>query len=429
VTCMAPRVCIIIQNLWVPFDRRVWNECLALKEAGYQVTVVCPKGPKDGRHQVLDGIPVYQYKAFPPITTKIAFIGEYLYSFLMTAWLVAKVRRKHGIDVLQACNPPDIFWPIAKWLTARHGTRFVFDQHDLCPEVYLSRFPEASKVPHRGLLALERATYRAAHHVISTNESYRMKALTRGGKHGAEVTVVRTGPNPARFNRIEADPALRYGRDHLLVYIGVMGPQDGVDHAIRALDVLVHEMGRTDVHATFIGRGDDFDRLRSLSSQLNLDDHCDFPGRIDDEEVRAIMSTAVLGLSPDPKNPLNDVSTMNKTMEYMAYELPVVAYDLIETKVSAQDAALYATANDVRDYAKCIATLLDDPETRREMSVLGRRRVEDVLAWHHQAERYVSVFDRLTGWRFPAGSPSSAPNADRSHEASASNPNIAQNAS
>jgi glycosyltransferase involved in cell wall biosynthesis len=398
---MAPRVCIIIQNLWVPFDRRVWNECLALKAAGYEVSVVCPKGPNDPKHQVMDGVEVYQYRAFPPITAKVAFIGEYLYSFIATAWLVAKVRRRHGIDVVQACNPPDIFWPIARWLRARHGTKFVFDQHDLCPEVYLSRFPEASSLPHRGLLALERATYRAAHHVISTNESYRMKALTRGGKHGGDVTIVRTGPNPTRLKRVDADPALKHGKDHLLVYIGVMGPQDGVDHAIRALDVLVHEMGRTDVHCTFIGRGDDFDRLRSLASQLHLDDHCDFPGRIDDEQVKAIMSTASIGLSPDPKNPLNDVSTMNKTMEYMAYELPVVAYDLIETKVSAQDAALYADANDVRDYAKQIATLLDDDSLRLEMGQWGRKRVEDVLAWHHQAERYVNVYDRLTGWRFP----------------------------
>lgn len=396
-TRRAPRALIIIQNLPVPFDRRVWLECNALRNAGYEVTVICPKGKGDPKYQVIDGIRVYKYRAFPPIQSQLAFPLEYLYSFLNTLWLTAKVRVKHGFDVIQACNPPDIFFPIARLAALVGKAKFVFDQHDLCPELYESRFPDGATLPHKGLLAIERATYAAAHHVIATNGSYRAVAMRRGGKRADEVTIVRTGPDPQKLRRGDPKPELRRGRQHLVAYIGVMGPQDGVDIAIRAAAVIRHEMGRTDVAFTLIGSGDSFDELVELARALDVNDIVDFTGRAPDDLVIDIMSTADLGLSPDPKNPLNDVSTMNKTMEYMAFELPVVAFDLVETKVSAADAAVYAEPNDVRAYAKAIIELIDDPERRRAMAELGRRRVEDVLAWEHQAPHYVGVYDRLVG--------------------------------
>ncbi|MFN2609032.1 MAG: glycosyltransferase [Acidimicrobiales bacterium] len=239
--------------------------------------------------------------------------------------------------------------------------------------------------------------------MISTNESYRAAALGRGGKRPDEVTVVRTGPDPDRLRRRDPDPAARRGHRHLAAYIGVMGPQDGVDVVLRAAAVVVHDLGREDIGFTLIGSGDAFTELVALSERLGLADHVHFTGRAPDEEVFRVLSTADVGLSPDPKNPLNDVSTMNKTMEYMAFELPVVAFDLVETRVSAGDAAVYVEPNVVEEYAKAIVALVDDESRRREMGAAGRARVEEHLAWHHQRAAYVGVYDRLVGRRGRAG--------------------------
>jgi glycosyltransferase involved in cell wall biosynthesis len=394
------RILIIVQNLPVPFDRRVWLECQALTGAGYRVAVVCPKGKGDPAYQVIDGVEIYKYRPYAPGGSKLSFVAEYAYSFLATAWHTLKARVKGGViggrfAVIQACNPPDIFWPIALAFRLER-TKFVFDHHDLCPELFLSRFENPPAIPYKGLLWLERRTFRTAKHVISTNESYRQVAIERGGKSPDDVTVVRTGPDPERLKRGPADEELKRGRKYLATYIGVMGPQDGVDIAVRAADIIVREFGRDDIAFTLIGSGDSYDELVALRDELNLQGHVEFTGRAPDELVTKIMSTADAGLSPDPKNPLNDVSTMNKTMEYMAFELPVVAFDLRETRVSAQDAAVYATPNDVHEYAKALVALLDDEAARAQLGKLGRARVEDELAWSHQERAYLAVYQRLT---------------------------------
>jgi glycosyltransferase involved in cell wall biosynthesis len=396
---VGKRILIIVQNLPVPFDRRVWLECQALTSAGYQVSVVCPKGDGDPSFHVVKSVRIYKYRPYAPGGSKFSYIAEYLYSFLATAWMTARARRSGRFAVLQACNPPDIFWPIAQMLRMLDGTQFVFDHHDLCPELYKSRFPDGRRLPYRALTALERRTHRTAKHVISTNESYRQVAMTRGGKSGAEVTVVRSGPDPERLWRGPAQPELRRGRRYLAAYIGVMGPQDGVDIVIRAADVIVRELGRDDIAFTLIGSGDCFADLVALRDELGLAGHVEFTGRAPDELVARVLSTADVGLSPDPKNPLNDVSTMNKTMEYMAYELPVVAFDLHETRVSAADAAVYATPNDVREYAKAIVALMDDEPARHRLGKLGRLRVETELAWSHQERAYLGVYHSLLGER------------------------------
>ena len=394
---MTTRVLIIVQNLPVPFDRRVWLECRALVSAGYDVSVVCPKGKGDPSYQVLDSVRLYKYRPYAPGGSKLSFITEYAYSFVATTRLVARARRAGRLTVLQACNPPDIFWPLALLLRWLDGTAFVFDHHDLCPELFQSRFPGGPKLPYRGLRALERATHRTAGHVIATNDSYRDIAIHRSGKAPADVTVVRTGPDPDRLRRSEADPALRRGRRFLAAYIGVMGPQDGVDIVVRAADIVVRELGRTDIAFTLIGSGDSYAELVALRDELGLGGHVEFTGRASDELVGQIMSTADLGLSPDPKNPLNDVSTMNKSMEYMAYELPVLAFDLRETRVSCAEAAVYVRPNDVRDYAEAIVALMDDEPRRAELGKLGRLRVEQELAWSHQRRAYLDVYRRVTG--------------------------------
>lgn len=390
------RVLIIVQNLPVPFDRRVWLECQALISDGHQVAVVCPKGRGDPAYEVINTVELYKYRPYAPGGSKVSFIAEYAYSFLATAWLTLKARRSGRFGVMQACNPPDIFWPIGMALRALDDTRFVFDHHDLCPELYESRFPRGPKLPYKMLRALERRTHRTADHVISTNESYRDVAVKRSGKPASQVTVVRTGPDPDQLRRGQAHPELRRGRRFLAAYIGVMGPQDGVDIVVRAADIVVHEFGRDDIAFTLIGSGDCFDDLVRLRDELGLAGHVEFTGRAPDEQVAQIMSTADLGLSPDPKNPLNDVSTMNKTMEYMAYELPVVAFDLRETRVSADDAAVYVTPNDVHEYAKAIVALMDSESARARMAKLGRARVEQELAWSRQRDAYLGVYHDLT---------------------------------
>lgn len=394
-----PRILIIVQNLPVPFDRRVWLECKALNAAGYDVTVVCPKGKEDPGHQVLDGVTLLKYRPYAPGGRGLGFVIEYAYSFLATLWLVLRARRHGRFAVLQACNPPDIFWPIARWLRRRDGTRFVFDHHDLCPELYDSRFPHGSALPKRGLLALEKATFHTADHVVSTNASYAEIAMRRGGKAPADVTVVRTGPDEERLRRKAALRALRRGRKHLVAYIGVMGPQDGVDFAVRAAAHVVHDLGREDVTFTFMGSGDSYDQIVALRDEFGLADYVELPGRVPDNTVIEVLSTAALGLSPDPKNPLNDVSTMNKTLEYMAFELPVVAFDLKETRVSAGDAATYVQSGDIAGYARAIVELLDDDDERSVMGKAGRIRIEQELGWSYQRDIYVAVYDSLVSRR------------------------------
>ena len=393
------RVLIIVQNLPVPFDRRVWLECQALISDGHQVAVVCPKGRGDPAYEVINTVELYKYRPYAPGGSKVGFILEYAYSFLATAWLTLKARRSGRFGVMQACNPPDIFWPIGMALRALDGTRFVFDHHDLSPELYESRFPGGPKLPYRILRALERRTHRTADHVISTNESYRDVAVKRSGKPASKVTVVRTGPDPDQLRRGQDHPELRRGRRFLAAYIGVMGPQDGVDIAVRAADIVVHELGRDDIAFTLIGSGDCFDDLVRMRDELGLAGHVEFTGRAPDELVAQVMSTADVGLSPDPKNPLNDVSTMNKTMEYMAYELPVVAFDLRETRVSAGDAAVYVTPNDVHEYAEAIVALMDSESERARMAKLGRTRVEQELAWSRQRDAYLGVYHDLIAAR------------------------------
>jgi glycosyltransferase involved in cell wall biosynthesis len=387
---------IIVQNLPVPLDRRVWNECQALVAAGYRVSVICPKGPGDPAFEELDGVRIHKYAPPPAKDGYAALAYEFAYCWLRTAALARRIHRDEPFDVLQACNPPDTYWALAS-LFKPLGVRFVFDHHDLCPEIYRSRFDRHDGIVLRVLLALERATFASADHVISTNESYRQVALTRGRRRPDEVTVVRSGPDPTRLYPIEADPSVRGDHDHLCCYLGIMGHQDGVDVVLRAADVIVNEWGRNDVGFVLLGFGDCLDDLRSLSTKLDLDDHVTFTGRVDLDEIRRYLSSSDIGLSPDSRSLFNDASTMNKTMEYMSCGLPVVAFDLHETRVSAGDAALYAPDDDPRSFAKAIVSLLDEPETGAEMGARGRRAIETDLGWPTQAVKYVEAYDRMLG--------------------------------
>jgi glycosyltransferase involved in cell wall biosynthesis len=389
------RVLIVVQNLPVPLDRRVWMECNSLVAAGFGVSVICPQGgPHDARHERLDGVDIHRYRPAPTARGALGYLYEFAYCWVATLWLALRIRRSERFDVIQACNPPDTYFALAL-LFRPFGVKFVYDQHDLCPEVYLSRFDRHTGLQLRLLRLLERATYRVADHVITVNGSYREVALGRSRLGSDDVTIVRSGPEPGRMVRGAAEPALRQGRTHLGCYLGVMGPQDGVDLLVRAIDVLVHKLGRDDCHFALLGFGDCFDDLQALTAELALQDWITFTGRADDTMIERYLSTAALGLDPDPKNPLNDISTMNKVLEYMAFELPVVTFDLTETRRSAAGAARYVTPNDHVEFARAIEELLDDPDRRHRMGAEGRRRIEDELGWHHQADRYVGVYERL----------------------------------
>lgn len=393
----STRILIIVQNLPVPFDRRVWLECRTLTRAGYRVAVVCPKGPGDPSYQVIDGVQIYKYRPYSPGGGAATFFLEFAYSFVATLILSLKAVRGGRFGAVQSCNPPDIFWPIGVLFRLWHGSRFVFDHHDLCPETFESRFPDGPPVLYRGLRFLERRTTRLADHVISTNESYRKLVMARDGVKPDRMTVVRTGPDPDKLRACDAVPSLRRGRAHLAAYIGVMGPQDGVDIVIKMAEFVVNTLKRTDISFTLIGSGDCFDELVVMRDRLKLGDFVEFTGRVPDEAVRDILSTADIGLSPDPKNPLNDVSTMNKTMEYMAFGLPVLAFDLRETRASAAETGAYATPNDVEEMARLLVELIDDEPRRRSMGSAARRRIEEKLGWSHQEPHYRAVYDRLLG--------------------------------
>lgn len=398
-----PHILIIVQNLPVPLDRRVWLECQALIARGYRVSVICPKGPGDPARQRIDGVDIYKYKPAPEAEGLLGFAWEFAYSWLRTAWLSLAVRRRGRFDVIQACNPPDTYWLLAL-LWRPFGVRFVFDHHDLNPELFISRFGMPSgflkKLEYRGLRWLERRTFRAADRVISTNESYKAVAVRRGGRRPGHVTVVRSGPDTQQMRPIYPQHPHPEGTVNL-AYLGIMGPQDGVDQVLLVMDELVNRRGRTDITATLLGFGDCLEDLKAQSTSLGLDDRVTFTGRVDRVAIAERLSGADIGLSPDLKTPLNDLSTMNKTMEYMAYGLPAVSFDLVETRVSGEGCVVYVPSGDITAFADAVEALADDPARRIALGVEARERVSSVLDWRPQAEAYVGVYDELTGFSQP----------------------------
>ncbi len=389
----AKHVLVLVENLSVPLDRRVWQESRALVDDGFAVTVICPAGLNRDteREVVIDGVRILRYPLRAATGGPLGYLREYSLALWHTARLAAKVRREGPVDLIHACNPPDLFFLIALMLRP-FGARFVFDHHDLVPELFLSRFTRGGKALWRLTKALERLTFACADYVISTNESYRKVAITRGKMDPDRVTVVRSAPDLTKFARREPDASLRRGKDYLLAYLGVMGPQDGVDYALRAVHLLRTQLGRDDFHCVFMGAGDHFDELTTLCRELGLDDIVEFTGRVPDEFVERCLSTADVCLSPDPLNPLNDVSTMNKVVEYMAMGCPVVSFDLTEARVSAGDAAVYVPANDELAFAKATDDLLSDPARRQQMAALGRSRVERDLSWAVSSENLVRFY-------------------------------------
>ena len=367
----------------------MWQESLALLAGGYEVVVVCPQGGRHTqRHEVIDGVEIHRYPLRPAVGGTFAYLREYGQAIWRSFRIASRLGR---FDVVHACNPPDLLFLVALPLKLR-GAKFVFDQHDLVPELYLSRFGDRKDAVYRALLVLERLSFGLADVVIATNETYARIAVERGRKRRDRVFVVRNGPDLERVRPTAPDETLKRGKPHLLCYLGVMGPQDGVDYALRALALLRER--RSDWHAAFIGDGDAHDAMVGLAGELRLDDLVTFTGRLPDESVMRYLSTADVCLAPDPVSPLNDASTMTKIMEYMALSRPIVSFDLRETRTSAGDAAVYAPGNDESAFADLVHRLLDDPSERERLGRLGRERVETALSWDHSRPALLASYAR-----------------------------------
>lgn len=391
----AKRVLIIVQNLPVPFDRRVWHEATELAKHGYIVSVICPTGKGyDATHETLEGVHIFRHPQ--PFEAKggIGYLLEYSNSFIWEFMLACRVFFTIGFDAIHACNPPDNIFLIGGFFKLFFNKKFLFDHHDINPELYEAKFGKRGLM-YKFLLFMERMTFKTADISIATNESYRKIAIERGGMAPDKVFVVRSGPSLERMKIQPPVPALRAGRKFLVGYIGVMGKQEGIPYLIETARIIVQDMKRQDIHFTLVGGGQDLAEFKKLASLVGIADYMTFTGRVPDEEMLAVLNTADICVNPDEVNDMNDKSTMNKIMEYMALAKPIVQFDVTEGRFSAGDASLYARPNDARDFAEKIVTLLADPAKRAEMGRIGRARVEKELAWPYEAPKLLAAYDAL----------------------------------
>ncbi len=389
------RVLMVVENNGYPTDTRVRLEALALTEAGYDVTVIAPNTPRRLKAETIDGVHVRRYPPPPEGVGLRAYVGEYLFATAASLVMVLRALTGRGFDVIHLHNPPDTLW-VAALPAKLAGKRVIFDHHDLAPEMYDAIYgPRASSIVRAILVILERITFRLSDHVISTNESYREIAMTRGGVPAERITVVRNGPNLQRVRPVEPDAELRARAGTIVGYVGLMARQDGVDGLLHAVRHLVHELGRCDVFFVLVGYGDQLDALKRLAAELEIEEWVWFTGRISDIDLFRYLSTADLCVTPDPATPFTDRSTFIKVIEYMALGKAIVAYDLRENRVSAGGSAAYVPGGDPAAFAQAIATLMDDPVKRAEMGRVGRERVEAGLSWMHSVPQLLAAYEAV----------------------------------
>jgi glycosyltransferase involved in cell wall biosynthesis len=388
------RVLIIIENACAPFDCRVWKEARALRIADYEVTILCPKwkGHAEAGHELQEGIHIYRHPMPREFGGAFGYLLEYgcalFWEFLYCWWIYFA----RGFDVIQACNPPDTIFFVALQFKLLFHVSFIFDHHDITPELYFAKYGKKD-VLYRTLLRLEKATFISSDVVISTNASYRDIAMGRGARAPKDVFVVRNGPDLRTLTPVPPDPALKHGKPFLVAYVGVMAEQDGVDILLKVAEYL-RDRERRDIHFTCVGVGPAFHELTEIVKKNNLQETVNFPGRISDEDLVAVLSTADICVNPDKPCEMNDLSTMIKIMEYMALGKPIVQFDLKEGRVSAQDASLYCdNQNQIEDFAAKILWLVDHPEERKRMGEFGRKRVENELAWDYSVPHLLAAYD------------------------------------
>jgi glycosyltransferase involved in cell wall biosynthesis len=388
------RVLILVENLPSPFDRRVWQEASALRDAGHAVSIICPTGRGyEKKFEVIDDIHIWRYALPTEGTGAAGYAVEYAFALFKTFVLSLRVLATRDFDVIHACNPPDLFFLIGAFYKL-FGKKFVFDHHDASPELYEAKFGRRDLF-WKLMVWLERATFRCADLSIATNESYRRIAIERGGMPPERVFVVRSGPSLERLKQVPPVEALKRGKRYLVGYVGVMGRQEGIDYLLQAARHLVHDLKRTDIQFGLVGGGTSLHEMQNLARDLGVADYITFTGRVPDAELLAMLNTADVCVNPDVANEMNDISTMNKVMEYMALGKPIVQFDLAEGRFSAQEASLYARKNDPVDLAAKIVELVDSPERRTAMGAFGRRRVQEELEWRHEAPKLLAAYAAL----------------------------------
>jgi glycosyltransferase involved in cell wall biosynthesis len=373
-------VCIVVENLAVPLDRRVWKEACALRDAGYRVSVVSPKGHGFmKRYEELDGIEIYRHSVCegPGVG---GYLAEYGWALVAEFLLTLRVFARSRFRILQACNPPDTIFLIALFFRL-FGVRFVFDHHDLCPELFEAKFGKRSGVLYRMTCLLEYCTFRSADVCIANNDSFKEIAIRRGKLRPDQVFVVRNYPDLSTFRKPECGERGKFGKSFMVVYVGFMGSQDGLELLLQSIEEIVHVKKRKDTHFLLLGGGPIVKELEARISGNNLAEFVTLTGQVSHDEVAAWLASADIGVAPDPRNPMNDKLTMIKVLEYMAFSLPVVMYDLIEGRRIAESAALYATPNDPADFARQITNLLVCDKLRVQLGAVGRKRVEEELNW------------------------------------------------
>ena len=396
---MKRRVLIIVENLPSPFDRRVWQEATTLHDAGYTVSIICPTGKGcEQRYEQIEGIHIYRHPLPLEARGALGYALEYATALFWEFTLAFRVLRRHGFDVIHACNPPDLIFLVGGFFKLFARKRFIFDHHDINPELYEAKFGRRDFF-YRLMVLFERLTFRTADVSIATNESYKRIAMERGGMDPSRVFVVRSGPKLDRLRIVPPVPELKRGRRFLVGYVGVMGKQEGIDYLLRAAAHIVHDLGRQDVHFGLVGAGTSLDEMKAYARELKVDAYVTFTGRVPDDELLAMLNTADVCVNPDVANEMNDKSTMNKIMEYMALGKPIVQFDLTEGRYSAQDASLYAARNDERDLGRKLIELLDDPERRRRMGEFGRARVLGQLEWRYEAPKLLRAYEAAFGER------------------------------
>ena len=391
------RVLIVVENLPLPFDRRVWLESRTLAAAGATVSVICPTGKGyEAPYEFLEGVHIHRHPLPLEASSAGGYFREYSAALMAEARLAWKIFFGAGFDVIHACNPPDLIFLVALPFKLL-GRKFIFDHHDINPELYEAKFGKRGFF-WRLLVLMERLTFLFADVSIATNESYRKIAVERGKMKPDKVFVVRSGPDLAHIRSMPPNPTRKNGRRFLIGYVGVMGDQEGIDLLLEAMNHIVRGLGREDVQLYLVGSGPSLAALKALCSEMGLDPYVTFAGRAPDAEMFEILSTADVCVNPDRVNPMNDFSTMNKIMEYMALEKPIVQFDVVEGRVSAQDASLYAAKNDPVDLAAKIVELLDDPDRRQAMGHKGRERVMRDLSWQTQIASLIEAY-QMTGRR------------------------------
>jgi glycosyltransferase involved in cell wall biosynthesis len=391
---LPKKVLILVENLPSPFDRRVWQEACALRDAGYAVSIICPTGRGYERHfEVVDAIHIWRYDLPMEAEGALGYAVEYLSALSQSFFLSLKVLWARGFDVVHACNPPDLFFLIGGFYKL-FGKKFVFDHHDANPELYEAKFGRRDFF-YRAMLALEKLTFRTADVSIATNNSYRRIALERGGMPPERVFVVRSGPSLERMKIVPAERDLKKGRRFLVGYVGVMGKQEGIHLLLEAVQHIVYGLRRSDIHFGLVGGGTSLEEMKKLAGALRVDEFVTFTGRVPDAAMLAMLNTAEVCVNPDVANEMNDISTMNKIMEYMALGKPMVQFDLAEGRFSARDASLYARRNDPVDLARKIVELIDDPQRRAAMGAYGRRRVVEELEWRFEVPKLLAAYDAL----------------------------------